>query len=308
MLSSTVASISTAMIGLGNMGSRMAANLRAAGHRVGGLDVRPGRARELGLEPLDGPAAACAAADVVLLSLPDDAAIRAVMEGDGGLLGAARAGQVVVDLSTADPAAAPRWQAALAARGADFLDAGISGGPAAAEAGTLTLMVGGSEAALDRVRGVLEVVGERIFHLGAPGAGHAAKVVNNYLNGMNLAASAEALVVGVRAGLDPERLLEVINVSSGSNWATEHRFPRVVQGDYLEGGLSNALMAKDLDLYLGLAARLRVPTLLGGACRDVFAVAMARGYEDRVSNTVVDVLGDLAGGVRVQRPDADGPG
>jgi 3-hydroxyisobutyrate dehydrogenase-like beta-hydroxyacid dehydrogenase len=224
------------------------------------------------------------------------------------VVGAARAGQVVVDLSTADPAAAARWTDLLATRGAAFLDAGVSGGPMGAEAGTLTLMIGGPAEALDRARPVLEVIGQRFFHLGGPGSGHAAKAVNNYLNGMNLAATAEAMVVGVKAGLDPERLLEVINASTGANWATEHRFPRIVRGDYIEGGLSNALMVKDLDLYLGLAGEHRVPALLGSACRSVFTIAMARGYADRVSNTVVDVLGDLAGGVRVQAAGAETDG
>ena len=169
-----------------------------------------------------------------------------------------------------------------------------------ADAGTLTLMAGGDEAALERLQPVFDVIGERVFHLGPAGSGHAAKAVNNYLNGMNLAATAEAMVVGVKAGLDPRRLLEVINTSTGSNWASQNRFPRIVEGDYIEGGLSNALMAKDLDLYLGMAAQLDVPAFLGSACRSAFAIAMAQGRRDAVSNTIVDVLGDLAGGVRLQ--------
>lgn len=288
------------VVGLGNMGGRMVARLLAAGHEVRGFDVVAARAAELQVVACASPAEACDA-DVVLLSLPSDAVIREVMTGADGVVGAARAGQVVVDLSTADPAAAPRWSELLAKRGAAFLDAGISGGPMGAEAGTLTLMIGGPKEALERIRPVLDVIGRRFFHLGGAGAGHAAKAVNNYLNGMNLAATAEAMVVGVKAGLDPEQLLEVINASTGANWATENRFPRILQGDYIEGGLSNALMAKDLDLYLGLAAQNRVPAMLGSACRAIFAIAMAQGYEDRVSNTVVDVLGDLAGGVRLQR-------
>ena len=288
-----------AMVGLGNIGGRMAVHLVSNGAEVIGFDVRAGRAEELGLTAAPTLAEACAS-EVVLLSLPSDAAIDAVVLGPGGLQEHAAAGTVVVDLSTASPSATRARHAALAQNGVELLDAGVSGGPKAAEAGVLTLMVGGSEAALERVRPVLEGIGERIFHLGGPGTGHAAKAVNNYLNGINLAAAAEAMVVGVKAGLDPELLLEVVNTSSGRNWATEHRFPSILKGDYLEGGLSNALMAKDLDLYLGLAAETSSPAMLGSVCRTVFGVAMARGYEQRVSNTVVDVLGDLAGGVRVQ--------
>ena len=287
-------------IGLGNMGGRMTARLRDAGHEVHGFDLEPGRAEAVGATPAASPAAACAAAEIVLLSLPSDAAIAAVMTGPDGIADVVQEGQVVADLSTADPAAAPRWQQLMAERGAAFVDAGISGGPMGADAGTLTLMAGGDEAAVERLRPVFDVIGERVFHLGPAGSGHAAKAVNNYLNGMNLAATAEAMIVGAKAGLDPRQLLEVINTSTGSNWASQHRFPRIVEGDYIEGGLSNALMAKDLDLYLGMAARLDVPAFLGAACRSAFAIAMAQGRRDAVSNTVVDVLGDLAGGVRLQ--------
>jgi len=288
------------MVGLGNLGGRMAVRLRDEGHAVLGHDVRAERAAELGLEPAGGLAGACAAG-LVLLSLPSDAAIDAVVLGPDGIEGRAPAGTVVVDLSTASPARTRARHAALAARGIALLDAGVSGGPRAAEAGTLTLMAGGDAAALDRARPVLLGLGAKIFHVGGPGTGHAAKAVNNFLNAANLAAAAEAMVVGTKAGLDPEQLLEIVNASSGRNWATEHRFPSILRGDYLEGGLSNTLMAKDLDVYLDLAAGTRVPTLLGPTCRAVFGVAMACGYADRVSNTVVDALGDLAGGVRVQR-------
>lgn len=288
-----------AMVGLGNIGGRMAVHLRSTGADVAGFDVRGHRASELGLREAGTLAEACTA-DVILLSLPSDAAIDAVVLGPDGVREHASRGAVVVDLSTASPAATRERHAALLERGVELLDAGVSGGPRGAEAGTLTLMVGGSEAALDGVRHVLLGIGQQIFHLGGPGTGHAAKAVNNYLNGINLAAAAEAMVVGVKAGLDPELLLEVINSSSGRNWATENRFPSVLKGDYMEGGLSNALMAKDLDLYLALAAETSAPALLGSVCRTVFGVAVARGYDQRVSNTVVDALGDLAGGVRVQ--------
>jgi len=292
------------MIGLGNMGGRMGRRLVEAGHAVHGVDLAPGRAAELGFAPAATPAAATAAAEIVLLSLPSDRAIADAMAGDDGVIGAAREGQLVIDLSTATPAHAARWAEALEARGCRFLDAGISGGPGGAEAGTLTLMVGGRSDALAQAGPVFDVIGSTVYHCGDVGAGHATKAVNNYLNGMNLAATAEAMVVGVKAGLDARTLLAVINASTGSNWASQNRFPRILEGDYIEGGLSNALMAKDLDIYLSLADAHDVPAQLGSACRGAFTVAMATGYRDRVSNTVVDVIGDLSGGVRVQPADA----
>lgn len=293
-----------AMVGLGNLGGRMAVRLRDVGVDVVGFDVREGRAAGLGLAPAATVAEACDAG-IVLLSLPGDPAIAEVVLGPEGIRAAAPEGTIVVDLSTASPAGSRERHGALAERGIAFLDAGVSGGPAAAEAGTLTLMVGGDSAVLDGVRPLLEGIGTRIFHVGAPGNGHAAKVVNNYLNGVNLAATAEAMVVGVRAGLDPQALLDVINVSSGANWATQNRFPSIVEGDYLEGGLSNELMAKDLGLYLDVARDGHAPALMGATCRSLFDMAIACGYSGRVSNTVVDAIGDLAGGVRIQsRPDA----
>ncbi len=288
-----------AMIGLGNLGGRMAVCLRDSGVEMVGLDIRPERAGELSITPAASVAEACESG-TVLLSLPSDESIAATIRGESGIGATAAEGTVVVDLSTASPSASRAHHDFLAERGIRFLDAGVSGGPAGAEAGSLTLMVGGDAAVLDEVRSTLECIGAKIYHLGEPGNGHATKAINNYLNGINLAATAEAMVVGVKAGLDPELLLEVINESTGANWATQNRFPRIIEGDYIEGGLSNRLMAKDLDLYLALADEAAAPTILGASCRTVFGLAMASGYEHRVSNTVVDAIGDIAGGVRIQ--------
>jgi 3-hydroxyisobutyrate dehydrogenase-like beta-hydroxyacid dehydrogenase len=160
-------------------------------------------------------------------------------------------------------------------------------------------MVGGSGAALDRVRPILERFAAKIFHMGESGAGHIAKLLNNFLNGISLAATAEVMVAAKRSGLDLETFLDVVNASSGVNFATLNRFPHIIKGDYLEGGLTGRLMAKDIRLYLDHLARLGVPTFNGPACLATFEVANALGYEDQISNRVVDGIGDLAGGVRV---------
>ena len=183
-----------------------------------------------------------------------------------------------------------RWQ---------FLDAGISGGAAAAEKGSLTLMVGGDGAALERVTPVLERFATKIVHMGAPGSGHITKVLNNFLNGVALAATSEVMVAGRRSGLDLDRLLEVLNAGSGVNFATLNRFPQIIHGDYLEGGLTGKLMAKDIRLYLGYMASIGVPTFSGPGCLAAFELSNAMGYRDVISNRVVDGIGDLAGGVRL---------
>jgi 3-hydroxyisobutyrate dehydrogenase len=189
--------------------------------------------------------------------------------------------------------------AGLAARGVRYLDAGISGGAAAADTGTLTPMVGGDAGALATVRPVLDTFSARVHHMGPSGAGHVTKVLNNFLNGVTLAATAEVMVAGKKAGLDLAQLLEVINSSSGVNFASLNRFPRIITGDYLEGGLTGRLMAKDLRLYLSLAGDLGVSTLVGPGTLTAFQVSNALGYGDAISNRIADAYGDLVGGIRL---------
>ena len=284
------------VVGLGNMGGRIARRLVDGGEDVVGFDLDAARAADAGARAAASPSEVASAADVVLLSLPDSPAIEAVIDAIEGDL---REGQVVVDLSTAAPASTIAIHERLAARGVAYVDAGISGGAAGAEAGTLTIMAGGEAEALDAVRPVLAHFAATVHHMGASGSGHVAKLINNFLNAISLAATAEAMVAGRKAGLDLRQLLEVINASSGVNFATLNRFPRIVEGDYLEGGLTSDLMAKDVMLYLDLARELGVTSLNGPPCLAAFHLAAALGYGDQISNRVVDALGDIAGGVRV---------
>jgi len=125
-------------------------------------------------------------------------------------------------------------------------------------------------------------------------------VLNNFLNGISLAATAEVMVAAKQAGLDLPQFLEVVNSSSGVNFATLNRFPRIVEGDYLEGGLTSKLMAKDVRLYLEYLQQVGVTSFTGPACLGAFNLATALGYGDQISNRVVDAIGDVAGGVRLQ--------
>ncbi|MFF5289664.1 NAD(P)-dependent oxidoreductase [Paractinoplanes globisporus] len=286
--------------GLGNMGGRMTACIVRAGHEVLGYDVRPENIAAAGARAASSAGEVTDGSDIVLLSLPDSHVVEAVVLGDDGVLARARPGQIVVDLSTAAPDSTVRLHGLLAGRGVAYLDAGISGGAAAAEKGTLTLMVGGEADRLDEARPVLELFATNIFHCGASGAGHTVKLLNNFLNAIALSATAEVMVAGKKAGLDLEVLLAVLNASSGVNFATLNRFPRIIHGDYLEGGLTNSLMLKDVNLYVELAARLGVAGLNAAGPVATFGMARALGYADRISNTVVDAIGDLSGGVRLQ--------
>ncbi|GAA3662125.1 NAD(P)-dependent oxidoreductase [Microbacterium marinilacus] len=292
-------------IGLGNMGGRMARRITGAGVAVLGFDPRTASIGEAGADAAGSAAEAIAGSDVVLLSLPDSRVVEAVFYGEGRAIDAVRDGQVIVDLSTASPDSTRRIAADLAERGASYLDAGISGGAAAAEKGTLTLMVGGPADALDGVRDVLGHFATKIAHCGGSGAGHTVKLLNNFLNAIALSATAEVMVAAKKADLDLETVLEVLNASSGVNFATINRFPHIIKGDYLEGGLTNTLMLKDVSLYLELLAGLGVTSLNSAGPVASFGLARQLGYADRISNTVVDAIGDVSGGVRLHEPRPD---
>jgi 3-hydroxyisobutyrate dehydrogenase len=287
------------MVGLGNMGGRIARRIRDADLPVVGFDVSVEQAAHAGVPVVASLAELVEQVDVVLFSLPDSTVVEAVVYGDDGVLAATPAGRVVVDLSTAAPTSTRRIHSSFAETGVEFVDAGVSGGAAAAEQGTLTIMAGGSPDALERVRPILAPAASRIYHMGSPGSGHAAKLLNNFLNGISLAATAEVMVAAKRAGLDLAQFLDVVNHSSGVNFATLNRFPRIIEGDYLEGGLTNRLMAKDIRLYLELLPELRVTSFTGAACLGTFDLATALGYGEQISNRVVDAIGDVAGGVRL---------
>jgi 3-hydroxyisobutyrate dehydrogenase-like beta-hydroxyacid dehydrogenase len=293
------------MVGTGNMGGRITRRMVGAGHAVLAVDAEPARIPACGAAPAKDLADLARQCDVIMLSLPDSPVIESVIKNPGGLLEHARDGQVIVDLSTANPASTRALHDELHERGVRFLDAGISGGAAGAEKGTLTLMVGGDAAALAQVKPLLDTFSAHVHHMGGSGAGHVTKVLNNFLNGITLAATAEVMVAGKKAGLDLARLLEVINTSTGVSFASLNRFPHIIKGDYLEGGLTGRLMAKDLQLYLDLAGDLGVVTLTGPGTLTAFQVSNTLGYGDLISNRVVDALGDLAGGVRVSEQEDD---
>jgi 3-hydroxyisobutyrate dehydrogenase len=292
------------IIGVGNMGSRIAKRLLDAGEEIVGYDRYEARQAATGIRFASSPGSLVSDVDVVLLSLPDSQVVESVVLSEEGLVSHSHSGQIVVDLSTASPESSVRIHDELAARGVEFLDAGISGGAKAAEAGKLTLMVGGSAEALESVRPILDHFSSEVFHMGSTGSGHVAKLLNNFLNGVSLASTAEVMVAARKFGLNLATFLDVLNNSSGVNFATLNRFPSIIRGDYLEGGLTGQLMAKDLKLYLDLIARLGVPSFNGPACLATFEVVNALGYGEEISNRVVDGLGDLAGGIRLQNGEA----
>ena len=287
-------------VGLGNMGGRIARRLVDAGFVVLGSDAVPGRAEACGAQAARSLAEVAEQSNIVLMSLPDSHVVEAVVQGKEGLLRNAKAGQIYVDLSTASVNSTQRIAKSFADLGASYIDAGISGGAAAAEKGTLTLMVGGNATVVDSLKEVFAPFSTKVAYMGASGAGHTTKLLNNFLNAVSLAASAEVMVAGKKAGLDLHLLLDVLNSSSGVNFATLNRFPRIVDGDYLEGGLTGKLMTKDVVLYVDLIRELGVVSLNAAGPMASFGLGTALGYGDLISNRVVDAIGDVSGGVRLK--------
>ena len=272
-----------AFVGLGTMGLPMARNLVAAGHEVVGVDADPGRLAALGTESAETPAEAAAAADVALLSLPSAEAVEEVILGPRGLAAGAPAGFAVVDLSTSPPALARSLAAELARAGADWLDAPVSGGPQGAAAASLTIMVGGSREASERLRPLLEELGSLVVRVGPAGAGQAAKLCNNLVAGATMAALAEACALAVCEGIEPAVLYDVLTRSTGDSRVLRTRFPLAgVAPDHpasraYEPLFALDLMAKDLDLVLELADAHGVVTPVARAGRASYAEAQERG-------------------------------
>jgi 3-hydroxyisobutyrate dehydrogenase-like beta-hydroxyacid dehydrogenase len=294
-------------LGLGTMGGPMARRLAAGGHRVTGYEPNAARAAAAkvgGVELAASPAQVAEASDTVLSSLPDPATVRhAYLDADGALAGA-RAGTTFVDVSTTDP---DTWRAvadAARTRGVDCLDAPVSGGPAEAGNGKLIFLVGGEAAVLARCRPVLATLGSEIHHIGPLGSGQIVKIVNNVMSVGNVVIAAEAMVLGVRAGLDPQRLFDILSTSGGRSHHFLKRFPNVLAGDftpYFGIGLSR----KDVALGLGLAAGFGLPLPVTSAVRQAYEAAHAEGFGDLDMAGVIALYEKWAGVEVRKRPGPD---
>jgi 3-hydroxyisobutyrate dehydrogenase-like beta-hydroxyacid dehydrogenase len=267
-------------VGLGTMGGQMARRLAASGYQVTGYDLSAERAKQAqagGVTLAASAAGAADGADVVLSSLTDPAAVRRAYHGPDGVLTKARAGMTLVDMSTIDPDTWREVAAAARTSRADCLDAPVSGGPAEAGSGKLVFIVGGDTAVLDRVRPVLLTLGTEIHHVGPLGSGLIVKIVNNVMSMGNVVVAAEAMVLGVKAGMDPQRLFDILSTSGGRSHHFLKRFPNVLAGDFAPRFGIN-LSRKDVSLALALAAKLEMPMPVASSVRQVYETAHAQGF------------------------------
>jgi 3-hydroxyisobutyrate dehydrogenase-like beta-hydroxyacid dehydrogenase len=284
-------------VGLGRMGSRMARRLRDVGHDIIIHDANAAALETLvsvGARPADNAREVADAAPTVFASLPSPAIVYDTALGPSGVVHG-RAVKTFVDVSTTGPRVAKQVAEGLSARGIVALDCPVSGGLAGAEQGTLALMVSGDTAAFEKLRPVLAVLG-KIFYIGEqPGAGQMMKLTNNLLAAAALAITSEAMVMGVKAGLDPAVMCDVFNVSSGRNSATQDKFPRSVITGTFDFGFATGLSYKDVRLCLDEAEALGVPTPVGAAVRQMLSITNALYGADSDFTSMVRPLEAWAG-------------
>ncbi len=264
-------------IGVGMMGHHMAGRLLDAGYELIIYDVNETamqRLEQRGAKRATSPADVASQVETVLVSLPNPDVVKAVAVGKDGVIAGSKA-KVFVDLSTTGPKAAKEIAAALAAKGIAAVDCPVSGGPTGAEAGTLAMMISAPKPLADALRPVIERLG-KVFHVGTePGLGQTMKVINNLMSAAAQMITAESLVMGVKAGLDPNAMIDVINAGSGRNTASEDKFPRCVLPRRFDFGGSTAMIYKDVKLCLDEAEALGVPMMVGSAVKHAMGIGKA---------------------------------
>ena len=287
-----------AFIGLGNMGGGMAANLVKAGHSVRAFDLSAealARAAESGCMPCKTVAEAVEGAEAVVSMLPNGAIVSDVYSND--VLGKAPAGALLLDCSTIDVATARKVAGAARQAGYAMVDAPVSGGIAAASAGTLTFMVGGSKDAFARAEPILAAMGKTVIHAGDSGAGQAAKLCNNMLLGIHMIGTCEAFAMAQKLGLDPQTFYDISSVSSGQNWSMTSYCPLPGVGpqspadNKYEGGFATALMLKDLTLALAAAEEAGVDPAMGKRARELYEAFAQAGNAGRDFSAIIETLG-----------------
>ncbi len=286
-------------IGLGNMGLPMAQNLVAAGHAVTGFDLGA-KARDAaaaaGIGIADGLAAAVAGAEVVITMLPAGPQVRSVYAGADGVLEAAAPGTLLVDCSTIDVETARTVAAAAEAAGQAMVDAPVSGGVGGAVAGTLTFMVGGSDAAFARAEPVLAAMGKTIVHAGGPGTGQAAKICNNMMLGIQMISVCEAMVLAEKLGLDHQKLFDISAKASGQCWSLTTYCPvpgpvptSPANRDYAPG-FTAAMMLKDLKLAQGAAQAAGAATPLGAQACQLYTLFAREANEGLDFSAIIKMM------------------
>jgi 2-hydroxy-3-oxopropionate reductase len=284
-------------IGLGLMGKPMARNILRAGYPL----VVHNRSRAAvdqlvaeGARPASSPAQVAAQVDVVFTNLPDSPDVELVALGKDGIIEGAHAGLIFVDNSTIKPATAREISDRLAEKGVLCLDAPVSGGDIGAQKGTLAIMIGGSDEALDKVMPIFQVIGETITHVGGPGAGQIAKAANQIMVAAQMVAMGELLVFAHKAGADPEKVVQAIRGGAAQCWTLDVKPQRLFEGNR-NPGFKAYMQAKDLGIVLDTARQYGIPLPAAAIHTQLFNAMLEMGMQNLDNSAVIGVIESLAG-------------
>ncbi len=286
-----------AFLGLGTMGRSMAANLLRQGHELTVYNRTPDKTKELaaeGARPAATPREAAAGAEVIVTCVSDTADVRQVLLGEEGVILGASPGAVVIDMSTISPAATRTMAAELAAKGVKMIDAPVSGGSEGAAKGTLSIMIGGQAEDVARVRPVLEAMGMNITHVGPIGSGQLTKAINQIIIAGVYLSVAEGMVLGLKAGLDMDKVIGAISGGAADSWVLNFRAGYMVANDY-PLGFRVRLHHKDLGIGLAAARELGAALPVAGLVQQLENALIARGFGDEDVSALARSIRELAG-------------
>lgn len=285
-------------IGVGMMGTPMTKRLIHAGYKVVAFDIDPEalkRVKGNGADVAASPREIAQRCNPIITMLPNSDIVEEVVLGSGGIIEGARRGGVLIDMTTAYPMSTRMIAKRLTQKGMRMLDAPVSGGVVGAKQGTLSIMVGGDPDLVEQCRPLLQVMGKNIFYMGEVGSGHIMKVVNNFLSACSVAATSEALALATKGGLNPRKVIDVLQVSTGRNYATEFKFPRFVLPRTFDDGFRIGLLNKDLNILTRLARELKVPMFIANTVQQIFGFALSQGYEQKGHTCIAQLIEGWAG-------------
>lgn len=291
-------------VGIGAMGAPMAGCLLKAGYQLAVYDSNPDRtaafAKEHGIEPAATLADLGKESDVVITILPNSAIVDEVLFGPQGLASSLRAGAVVIEMTSGIPSQTVAFSERLARQGVVLFDAPVSGGVPRARTGELTIMAGGEQADIDAAMPILNALGS-VIPTGKVGSGHAMKALNNLVSSAGFLIGIEALIIGSRFGIDPETMVDVLNVSTGMNNSTQKKFKQYVLSRKFDSGFAMSLMVKDLTIALGIAHENNVNAPFADLCRNLWAGANAV-LGPQADHTAVALLSEQLAGIQISKP------
>lgn len=287
-------------IGIGVMGAPMSENLAKAGygmvlHDVNRDNAEAVKGRNDRIILADTPKAVAEQSDIVITMLPSGKYVREVALGAQGLIQGFRAGSLLLDTSSSEPWLTHETASALAAKDIDMVDAPVSGARAGAEAGELVFMVGGSGEAVDRVQPLLDIMGKQSFHLGAIGSGHTMKCINNTITAMTFLATTEGLVLGKKAGLDPEAMTDVLNNSTGMSWISQNHIRQRIISRRFDDPFRLELMFKDIGIAMQLSRDLQLSLPLSETGQELWRQADSYAGKGRSVSELVRWVEEITG-------------